>query len=85
MLKCLNVIREKQQKGAWSVVIWESRPLIFLAFLFTQSACFYTPQALQRNAVKAQNSPAMQAEADLLQSQRLLPQAMDLVRAGEGL
>jgi len=41
-------------------------------------------QALQRNAARAQQSPALKTEADLLQSQRLLPQAMDLVRAAFG-
>ncbi|KAF5836245.1 hypothetical protein DUNSADRAFT_6197 [Dunaliella salina] len=49
---------------------------------------FMSPQsleALQRNAQKAQQSPALKAQADLLQSQRMLPQAMDLVRAVFGL
>lgn len=38
-------------------------------------------QALEHNAARVAHSPAMKTQADLLQSQRLLPQAFDLVRA----
>eukprot|EP00967_Tisochrysis_lutea_P033263 scaffold39511_cov19-Tisochrysis_lutea.AAC.1 len=60
-------------------------PVCMLQTLEGKLKLQHAVRTLQRNAQKAQQSPALKAEADLLQSQRMLPQAMDLVRAAFGL